>query len=288
MCLLAAIAGVWVVGSDNNIFTQIGLIVLIGLAAKNAILIVEFAKQTQDQGTPRFEAIIEAAKTRLRPILMTSFAFILGVLPLVTSAGAGSEMRFALGVAVFSGMLGVTLFGIFFTPVFYEVIRGRTDRRTAERASQAAGGHPTGPWRRDRQGLVSAADRREAPAPPVAPPRVQADEPGDEDGQVELAAHALDDREPARRRAQRHDVPVAERRDRHEAEVDGGGQVEHGAERSRPFPVEDLIGDAEQQADQEIGVERRQDVLRIDVMRSECVARPRSSRARSPSPTALR
>jgi multidrug efflux pump len=146
MCLLAAIAGVWVVGSDNNIFTQIGLIVLIGLAAKNAILIVEFAKQTQDQGTPRFEAIIEAAKTRLRPILMTSFAFILGVLPLVTSAGAGSEMRFALGVAVFSGMLGVTLFGIFFTPVFYEVIRGRTDRRTAERAStKPPVAHPTEP-----------------------------------------------------------------------------------------------------------------------------------------------
>jgi multidrug efflux pump len=137
MCLLAAIAGVWVVGSDNNIFTQIGLVVLIGLAAKNAILIVEFAKQLQDQGTPRFEAIVEAAKTRLRPILMTSFAFILGVLPLIRGAGAGAEMRFALGIAVFSGMLGVTLFGIFFTPVFYEVIRSRTDRRAAER--QAAG-----------------------------------------------------------------------------------------------------------------------------------------------------
>jgi multidrug efflux pump len=138
MCLLAAISGVWVVGSDNNIFTQIGLIVLIGLAAKNAILIVEFAKQLQDEGKPRFEAIVEASKVRLRPILMTSFAFILGVLPLVRSSGAGAEMRFALGVAVFSGMVGVTFFGIFFTPVFYEVIRGRTDRRAAERRTPAA------------------------------------------------------------------------------------------------------------------------------------------------------
>jgi multidrug efflux pump len=141
MCLLAAIAGVWVVGSDNNIFTQIGLVVLIGLAAKNAILIVEFAKQLQDQGMPRFEAIVEASKARLRPILMTSFAFILGVLPLIRSAGAGAEMRFALGIAVFSGMLGVTLFGIFFTPVFYEVIRGRTDRRAT--AKQQAPGAPS-------------------------------------------------------------------------------------------------------------------------------------------------
>jgi multidrug efflux pump len=138
MCLLAAIAGVWVVGSDNNIFTQIGLVVLIGLAAKNAILIVEFAKQLQDQGKPRFEAIVEASKTRLRPILMTSFAFILGVLPLIRGAGAGAEMRFALGIAVFSGMLGVTLFGIFFTPVFYEVIRSRTDRRAAAKKPTAA------------------------------------------------------------------------------------------------------------------------------------------------------
>jgi len=143
MCLLAAIAGVWVVGSDNNIFTQIGLVVLIGLAAKNAILIVEFAKQLQDEGKPRFEAIVEAAKTRLRPILMTSFAFILGVVPLITSAGAGAEMRFALGIAVFSGMLGVTLFGIFFTPVFYEVIRSRTDRRAAEK-QKAAAAHGSG------------------------------------------------------------------------------------------------------------------------------------------------
>jgi len=137
MCLLAAIAGVWLVGSDNNIFTQIGLIVLIGLAAKNAILIVEFAKQLQDEGKPRFEAIVEASKTRLRPILMTSFAFILGVLPLIRGAGAGAEMRFALGIAVFSGMLGVTIFGVFFTPVFYELIRSRTDRRAAAKGKAA-------------------------------------------------------------------------------------------------------------------------------------------------------
>ena len=123
MCLLAAITGVWLTKLDNNIFTQIGLVVLIGLAAKNAILIVEFAKQLEDQGKPRFEATVEACRLRLRPILMTSFAFILGVVPLVLAKGAGAEMRHTLGVAVFSGMLGVTVFGIFFTPVFYSVIR---------------------------------------------------------------------------------------------------------------------------------------------------------------------
>ena len=119
MCLLAAIAGVWLAGLDNNIFTQIGLVVLVGLAAKNAILIVEFAKQRQDAGATPAEAVLEAAKLRLRPILMTSLAFILGVVPLVLGTGAGAEMRQALGTAVFSGMLGVTVFGIFFTPVFY-------------------------------------------------------------------------------------------------------------------------------------------------------------------------
>jgi len=129
MCLLAAIGGVWLVGGDNNIFTQIGLVVLIGLAAKNAILIVEFARQLQDEGRPRREAVIEAATTRLRPILMTSFAFILGVLPLVRAEGAGAEMRFALGIAVFCGMVGVTFFGLVFTPVFYELIRGWTAPR---------------------------------------------------------------------------------------------------------------------------------------------------------------
>jgi multidrug efflux pump len=142
MCLLAAITGVWVVGSDNNIFTQIGLVVLIGLAAKNAILIVEFAKQLQEQGKTRREAIVEACRVRLRPIIMTSLAFILGVVPLVTTAGAGAEMRFALGIAVFSGMLGVTIFGLFFTPIFYEVIRGAVDRRAAAKEIAPDVEHP--------------------------------------------------------------------------------------------------------------------------------------------------
>ena len=137
MCLLAAIAGVWMAGLDNTIFTQIGLVVLVGLAAKNAILIVEFAKQQEDAGLPRAEAILTAARLRLRPILMTSLAFILGVVPLVLGRGAGSEMRVALGTAVFSGMIGVTLFGIFFTPVFYSLVAsfaggGVLDRSRAE------------------------------------------------------------------------------------------------------------------------------------------------------------
>jgi hydrophobe/amphiphile efflux-1 (HAE1) family protein/NodT family efflux transporter outer membrane factor (OMF) lipoprotein len=119
MCLLFAITGVWLKGSDNNIFTQIGLIVLVGLACKNAILIVEFAKRKQDEGMSPFDAAIEACRLRLRPILMTSIAFIAGVFPLVIASGAGAEMRQAMGIAVFSGMIGVTLFGLFLTPVFY-------------------------------------------------------------------------------------------------------------------------------------------------------------------------
>jgi multidrug efflux pump len=126
MCILAAFAGLMIWKFDNNVFVQIGLVVLIGLAAKNAILIVEFAKQLEDQGKPLFEATVEACRLRLRPILMTSFAFILGVVPLVLAKGAGAEMRKMLGVTVFSGMLGVTVFGIFFTPVFYLVIRRMT------------------------------------------------------------------------------------------------------------------------------------------------------------------
>ncbi len=122
MCLLAAIIGVGLCGSDNNIFTQIGLVVLIGLAAKNAILVVEFAKERQNEGLSLRDAAVEASRVRLRPILMTSFAFILGVVPLVTAAGAGAEMRQALGIAVFSGMLGVTFFGLLLTPVFFCVI----------------------------------------------------------------------------------------------------------------------------------------------------------------------
>jgi len=143
MCMLPAIAGVWLMGMDNNIFTQIGLVVLIGLAAKNAVLIVEFSKHQQDQGLGRKEATIAACKQRLRPILMTSFAFALGVLPLVLAKGAGAEMRVALGVAVFAGMLGVTVFGLFFTPVFYSTIRWFTERKGAETriAVKAEGGH---------------------------------------------------------------------------------------------------------------------------------------------------
>jgi multidrug efflux pump len=123
MCILCALFGVYLAKLDNNIFVQIGLIVLVGLAAKNAILIVEFANQLEREQKPRFEATIEACRLRLRPILMTSLAFGLGVVPLVLAKGAGAEMRFTLGVAVLSGILGVTFFGIFFTPVFYYVIR---------------------------------------------------------------------------------------------------------------------------------------------------------------------
>ena len=133
MCLLSAIGGVWLRDMDNNIFTQIGFVVLVGLACKNAILIVEFAKQIQDRdGVDRFKAAVEASKLRLRPILMTSFAFILGVLPLVISSGAGYEMRQALGTAVFFGMLGVTFFGLFLTPVFYVVIMWLQERGTGK------------------------------------------------------------------------------------------------------------------------------------------------------------
>jgi multidrug efflux pump len=137
MTLLSAIAGVIIAGSDNNIFTQIGLIVLVGLACKNAILIVEFAKDEQDKGKTPLEAVLEACRLRLRPILMTSFAFIMGVVPLVLSSGAGAEMRHAMGVAVFSGMLGVTFFGLLLTPVFYVLIRNYVGRKAARKAAKA-------------------------------------------------------------------------------------------------------------------------------------------------------
>ncbi|MCL4169796.1 UNVERIFIED_CONTAM: hypothetical protein GTU68_059540 [Idotea baltica] len=140
MCLLSAIVGVWIRGSDNNILVQIGFVVLVGLACKNAILIVEFAKQLEDEGKNRFEAAIEAATLRLRPILMTSFAFILGVVPLMIAKGAGAEMRNALGTAVFSGMLGVTFFGLLLTPVFYTVIRKfAKDKKVIEDEDEVAG-----------------------------------------------------------------------------------------------------------------------------------------------------
>jgi multidrug efflux pump len=137
MCLLSAIVGVYSRGQDNNIFTQIGFIVLVGLACKNAILIVEFARQQMEAGSGRLEAAAEAARLRLRPILMTSFAFILGVLPLVIAKGAGAEMDQALGTAVFFGMLGVTFFGLIFTPIFFSLISGlvATNRSENERSS---------------------------------------------------------------------------------------------------------------------------------------------------------
>ena len=123
MCLFSALGGVALARMDVNIFVQVGFVVLVGLAAKNAILIVEFARDRQQEGATRFDAAVEAARVRLRPILMTSFAFILGVFPLVIAHGAGAEMRRTLGTAVFAGMIGVTLFGIFLTPVFFYVIR---------------------------------------------------------------------------------------------------------------------------------------------------------------------
>jgi hydrophobe/amphiphile efflux-1 (HAE1) family protein len=129
MCLLSAMVGVWLKGSDNNVLTQIGFIVLVGLACKNAILIVEFARERVEQGLTPLEAAVEACRLRLRPILMTSFAFIMGVVPLVIASGAGSEMRQAIGIAVFSGMLGVTVFGLFLTPVFFVTIEGRSAKR---------------------------------------------------------------------------------------------------------------------------------------------------------------
>ncbi len=140
MSLLAAMTGVWLTQGDNNIFTQIGFIVLVGLSAKNAILIVEFARELEHHGRTVVQAAIEASRLRLRPILMTSFAFIMGVVPLVISTGAGSEMRHAMGVAVFAGMLGVTFFGLFLTPVFYVALRllaTRGQRRAATQEQSA-------------------------------------------------------------------------------------------------------------------------------------------------------
>lgn len=139
MCLLFSLLGVWLSGWDNNVLTQIGFIVLVGLACKNAILIVEFARERVEQGMGVIEAAIEACRLRLRPILMTSFAFIMGVVPLVTATGAGSELRRAMGIAVFSGMLGVTLFGLFLTPVFFVTIEMALRRRQASAAAPTSG-----------------------------------------------------------------------------------------------------------------------------------------------------
>ncbi len=135
MCILCALIGVWLTKGDSNVFTQVGLVVLVGLACKNAILIVEFAREAQMRGATAVEAAHEACRLRLRPILMTSFAFIMGVVPLVISRGAGSEMRHAMGVAVFSGMLGVTFFGLILTPVFYVAIQSLVERRRVPAAA---------------------------------------------------------------------------------------------------------------------------------------------------------
>ena len=149
---------------DNNVFVQIGLIVLVGLAAKNAILIVEFANQLEKEKKPLFEATVDACRLRLRPILMTSLAFGLGVVPLVLATGAGSEMRYTLGVAVLSGMMGVTIFGIFFTPVFYYVIRRLTSRKSK---SASMPGHLTDTTRRDAKGAMADMNVDVLPAVPT-------------------------------------------------------------------------------------------------------------------------
>jgi multidrug efflux pump len=142
LCVLSSLVGVWFAQLEINIFTQVGFVVLIGLACKNAILIVEYARQLRLQGTERRKAVLAACRQRLRPILMTSVAFILGVVPLAFSSGAGSEMRGALGIAVFAGMIGVTFFGIFLTPVFYVVI----DRIVEGRFGQSRFVRSTGRW----------------------------------------------------------------------------------------------------------------------------------------------
>jgi multidrug efflux pump len=160
MCLLCSIAGVVVGRMDINIFTQIGFLVLVGLACKNAILIVEFAKAQRESGVPRYEATLAACRLRLRPIIMTSFAFILGVVPLMLSVGAGAEMRRTLGTAVFSGMLGVTLFGIFLTPVFFYVIQWLADRRAVTVPELVAQGAPGREGPSDHAtGVAEAPDR---------------------------------------------------------------------------------------------------------------------------------
>jgi multidrug efflux pump len=141
MCLFCSLLGVQIARMEVTIFTQIGFVLLVGLASKNAILIVEFAKQRRESGVPAWPATVEACRLRLRPIIMTSFAFILGVVPLVLAEGAGAEMRRSLGVAVFAGMLGVTLFGIFLTPVFFYVIQA-LGKKSTDRPAVVRGGKP--------------------------------------------------------------------------------------------------------------------------------------------------
>jgi predicted RND superfamily exporter protein len=170
MCLLSAIVGVRVAHMDINIFTEIGFVVLVGLASKNAILIVEFAKKEREAGAERHKATLDACRLRLRPIIMTSLAFILGVLPMILSHGAGMEMRHSLGTAVFSGMIGVTLFGIFLTPVFFFVVNRLGDSRAlglgvAARLSQA-------PFRMLRRAREMAQELWRK-APPLVRPRTK-------------------------------------------------------------------------------------------------------------------
>ncbi|MBP6797275.1 MAG: efflux RND transporter permease subunit, partial [Luteimonas sp.] len=135
---LAALFGVWLTGGDNNVFVQVGLVVLMGLACKNAILIVEFARELELQGKGIVEAALEACRLRLRPIVMTSVAFIAGTVPLVLSSGAGAEVRSVTGITVFAGMLGVTAFGLFLTPVFYVALRKLANRPLVSHAPAAA------------------------------------------------------------------------------------------------------------------------------------------------------
>jgi len=141
VCICAALFGVWLAGGDNNVFVQVGLVVLMGLACKNAILIVEFARELELRGVGIVDAALQACRLRLRPIVMTSIAFIAGAVPLLIGGGAGSEVRAATGVTVFSGMLGVTLFGLFLTPVFYVTLRRLSGRALTGHAPA----HSTGP-----------------------------------------------------------------------------------------------------------------------------------------------
>jgi multidrug efflux pump len=172
MCLLCSVVGVQLAGLEVTIFTQIGFVVLVGLASKNAILIVEFAKQQEEAGMPRRQAIVQACKLRLRPILMTSFAFILGVVPLVVAEGAGAEMRRSLGTAVFWGMLGVTVFGIFLTPVFYDFIQwlgGVKEGSAHARKEVALAGVPEGAFTATPPAAADGGDEDEVPEVLPAP-----------------------------------------------------------------------------------------------------------------------
>ena len=166
MTLLCAIAGVWLTGGDNNVFTQISFLVLAGLACKNAILIVEFARAARARGRGRtFSAILDACRIRLRPVLMTSVAFIMGVVPLVFSSGAGAEIRQAMGIAVFAGMLGVTVFGLFLTPVFYVVDRRWVVERMLRRRRAGCSAAPQRP-RRGGALIMRRLDSRDASCDP--------------------------------------------------------------------------------------------------------------------------